>query len=162
MGGGRAAAEPVRDPRAALKLRLLTVGRAPKWIDEGVAHYFERLPAASRPKLVVVPPRPRQDDQQRLLSAVRQRETAVILDRRGRSLSSAGLAALLGDWRLAGRDVAMLIGGAAGFDAEARQGAAEVLSLSALTLPHQLARVLLAEQLYRAWTILHRHPYHRA
>ena len=145
-----------------MKLRLLTVGRAPKWIDDGVAHYFERLPMASRPELVVVAPRPRQNDQQRLLSAVRQRETAVLLDRRGRSLDSAGLAALLGDWRLAGRDVAMLIGGAAGFDAEARRGAAQVLSLSALTLPHQLARVLLAEQLYRAWTILHGHPYHRA
>lgn len=145
-----------------MKLRLLTVGKAPKWIDEGVAHYFRRLPAASRPELVVIALRAGQNDQQRLLAAVRRGETSVILDRRGRSLSSTGLAALLGDWRMAGRDVAMLIGGAAGFDAEARQGAAEVLSLSALTLPHQLVRVLLAEQLYRAWTILHGHPYHRA
>lgn len=159
---GSAPAGPVRDVRAALKLRLLAVGKAPGWIDDGVAHYFKRLPAASRPELAVLPPRRGMNDQQRLLAAVRQNEITVILDRSGRALSSPGLAALLGDWRMAGRDVAMLIGGHAGFDAQARHGAAAVLSLSALTLPHQLVRVLLAEQLYRAWTILQGHPYHRA
>lgn len=144
-----------------MKLRVLAVGKAPRWIDDGVAHYFERLPVASRPELAVVAPRRGQGDEQRLLAAVRRDETAVILDRCGRPLSSSGLAALLGDWRMRGRNVAMLIGGPRGFDAEARQAAAAVLSLSALTLPHQLVRVLLAEQLYRAWAILQGHPYHR-
>lgn len=145
-----------------MKLRVLAVGKAPRWVDDGVAHYFKRLPAASRPELAVIASRRGQTDEQRLLAAVRHGETTVILDRCGRSLSSRGLAALLGDWRMAGRNVAMLIGGHAGFDAETRRSAMAVLSLSALTLPHQLVRVLLAEQLYRAWAILHGHPYHRA
>lgn len=163
MGGPRrAAAGPLRCAGATLKLRVLAVGKAPKWIDDGVAHYLRRLPPASRPELAVVTPRRGSTDEQRLLAAVRQNEVAVILDRRGRGITSDGLAALLADWRMAGRDVALLIGGSAGFDAEARRNATQVLSLSALTLPHQLVRVLLAEQLYRAWTILHHHPYHRA
>ena len=163
MGGPRrAAAGPLGCAGAALKLRVLAVGKAPKWIDDGVAHYLRRLPPASRPELTIVAPRRGFTDEQRLLAAVRQNEVAVILDRRGRSITSDGLAALLADWRMAGHDIALLIGGSTGFDAEARRSAAQVLSLSALTLPHQLVRVLLAEQLYRAWTILHHHPYHRA
>lgn len=163
MGGPRgAAAGPLGCAGAALKLRVLAVGKAPKWINDGVAHYLRRLPPASRPELTLVAPRRGATDEQRLLASVRQNEVSVILDRQGRSVSSADLAALLADWRMTGRDVALLIGGSAGFDAEARRSAAQVLSLSALTLPHQLVRVLLAEQLYRAWTILHHHPYHRA
>ena len=143
-----------------MKLRVLAVGKAPGWIDDGVAHYLRRLPAGSRPQLALVSPRRGETAEQRLLAAVRPGETAVILDRRGAACTSRGLAALLADWREAGRDVALLIGGVAGFDEPARAQAAHVLSLSALTLPHQLVRVLVAEQLYRAWAIAHGHPYH--
>lgn len=145
-----------------MKLRVLAVGKAPGWIDDGVAHYLRRLPAQSRPQLAVVSPRRGEQAEQRLLAAVRPGEMAVILDRRGCACTSGGLAALLADWRMAGRDVALLIGGVAGFDAAARAQAAHVLSLSALTLPHQLVRVLVAEQLYRAWAIAQGHPYHRS
>ena len=144
-----------------MKLRLLAVGKAPSWINEGFSHYAKRLPPENALELVVVTSRPGQSDEQRLLSALRPRETAVMFDQRGRPTTSRELATLLADWRQAGRDVALLIGGATGWSESARQRAAHVLSLSALTFPHQLTRVLVAEQLYRAWAILHGHPYGR-
>lgn len=97
-----------------------------------------------------------------MLAEVRPREIAVVFDRRGRSVSSEGLAKLLAEWRQSGRDVALLVGGLAGFGDEARGRAEHVLSLSALTFPHLLSRVVVAEQVYRAWTILRGHPYHLA
>ncbi len=145
-----------------LKLRLLTVGKAPRWIDDGFADYARRLPPEHALQLVVVPPRRGQTDEQRLLAALHASETAVAFDQRGQALDSAGMAALLAEWRMAGRDVAMLVGGVAGFGADTRQRAQHVLSLSTMTFPHQLVRVLVAEQIYRAWTILSGHPYHRA
>lgn len=145
-----------------MKLRLLAVGKAPRWVEEGFAQYAGRLPANSALHLTVVSPRRGQTDEQRLLAEVRARETAVIFDRRGRVVDSEDIAGLLADWRLSGRDVALLVGGVAGFDVEARHQAQHVLSLSAMTFPHLLARVLVAEQIYRAWTILGGHPYHRA
>ena len=145
-----------------MKLRLLAVGRAPRWIDEGFAQYAERLPRECALALTVVSPRRGQSEEERLLAEVRSRETAVIFDRRGTSVSSEGFAELFAGWRQSGRDVALLVGGVAGFDADARGRAAHVLSLSAMTFPHLLARVMVAEQIYRAWSILARHPYHLA
>lgn len=144
-----------------MKLRVLAVGKAPSWIDEGFASYAQRLPADNALELVVVNPRTGQSEAERLLAAVRTREIAVVLDRCGRSLSSEGLSALLAGWRMGGRDVALLVGGADGFDARTRENAEDVISLSQLTFPHQLVRVLVAEQIYRAWSILAGHPYHR-
>ena len=143
-----------------LKLRLLTVGRAPRWIDDGFVHYAKRMPPEHALQLVVVPPRRGQTDEQRLLAVLRPHETAVVFEQRGKSLDSEGMAALLAEWRMAGRDVALLVGGVAGLSAEACGRAKHVLSLSAMTFPHQLVRVLVAEQIYRAWTILSGHPYH--
>ena len=142
-----------------MKLRLLTVGKAPRWIDEGFAHYARRMPPEHALELVVLARRD-QTDEQRLLGALQQRESAVVFERSGRTIDSEGMARLLADWRMAGRDVALLVGGAGGFGAAARGRAQHVLSLSALTFPHQLVRVLVAEQIYRAWTILSGHPYH--
>lgn len=144
-----------------MKLRLLTVGRAPQWMEDGFAHYADRLPADNALELSVVPRRRGKTDEQRLLEAVRSQETLVLLDQRGRPVSSAELAELLAEWRMGGRDIALLIGGLHGFGDAARQRARYVLSLSAMTFPHQLVRVMIAEQIYRAWAILHGHPYHR-
>ena len=144
-----------------MKLRLLAVGKAPRWIDEGFAQYASRLPPENALELAVVVARRGQTDEQRLLAALRADEVAVVLDRHGKAVSSEDLAALLAEWRMAGRDVALLIGGTDGFGPLARQRARHVLSLSNLTFPHLLARVLVAEQVYRAWTILANHPYHR-
>ena len=145
-----------------MKLRLLAVGKAPRWVEEGFAQYAQRLPADCRLQLSVVSPRRGQSDEERLLAEVRPRETAVIFDRRGRTISSEDMAEMLAGWRQSGRDVALLVGGVAGFDDEARSKAQCVLSLSAMTLPHLLARVVVAEQVYRAWSILRSHPYHLA
>lgn len=145
-----------------MNLRLLAVGKAPRWVEEGFAQYANRLPADCALQLTVVSPRRGQSDEERLLAEVRPRETAVVFDRRGRSVSSEDMAKLLAEWRQSGRDVAMLVGGLAGFDDEARGRADHVLSLSAMTFPHLLARVVVAEQVYRAWSILRGHPYHLA
>ena len=85
----------------------------------------------------------------------------MALDARGRQYDSPGLARRFEAWREAGRDLVLLIGGAEGLDDAVRERADEVLSLSSLTLPHALARVVLVEQLYRAWTLMSGHPYHR-
>ena len=142
-----------------LKLRLLTVGKAPRWIDEGFSHYARRMPPEHALQLVVLQRRG-QTDEQRLLAALGQRETAVVFEQSGQAIDSEGMARLLAEWRMAGRDVALLVGGVAGLGAAVRERAQHVLSLSALTFPHQLVRVLVAEQIYRAWTILSGHPYH--
>ena len=144
-----------------MRLRVLAVGKAPSWIDEGFVTYAQRLPPDNALELVVVTPRAGQSDGEVLLAAVRTREVVVVLDRCGRSLSSEGLATLLADWRMGGRDIALLIGGADGFDARTREKAEDVISLSPMTFPHLLVRVLVAEQIYRAWSILAGHPYHR-
>ena len=85
----------------------------------------------------------------------------VALDERGKDLSSVQLAGLLTQWKQGGRDVALVIGGADGLDAGFKQGADLLIRISSLTLPHGMVRVLLAEQLYRAWSITQNHPYHR-
>lgn len=141
-------------------MRLLTVGRTPPWIAAGFAQYASRLPDGTL-ELVVVASRRGESDEQRLLRAVRPRERLVLWDRRGERVSSEGIAALLSGWRLGGRDIALVIGGVEGFGGTAWAQAAHVLSLSELTFPHQLARIIVAEQVYRAWTQLAGHPYHR-
>jgi 23S rRNA (pseudouridine1915-N3)-methyltransferase len=85
----------------------------------------------------------------------------IALDERGKDLSTQDLANQLSTWRQDGKDIALLIGGADGLDAELKKEAASMIRLSSMTLPHAMARVLLVEQLYRAWTILQGHPYHR-
>lgn len=143
-----------------MRLRILTVGKAPGWIDEGFGDYADRLPL-ERLELVVVPTRRGQTNEQRLLDAVREREVLVVMERCGTAVSSEDLAALMANWRMQGRDVAFLVGGVEGLGPCARQRADHVLSLSSMTLPHLLVRVVLAEQLYRASMILANHPYHR-
>jgi 23S rRNA (pseudouridine1915-N3)-methyltransferase len=121
-----------------------------------------------RPELTELPPAHRgavdralADEAKRLLAAVDAQDFVVLLDERGKSLTSVQLATWLGERRQDGRDVALLIGGPDGFDPAVRARANFVWSLSALTFPHPLVRVLLLEQLYRAHALLANHPYHR-
>ena len=144
-----------------MKLRVLTVGKAPEWIKDGFEDYANRIPRNVL-RLDVVTPRRGETEERCLLRSLRGRELVVIFDRLGVALDSEGLASLLGDWQQSGRDVALLIGGMAGMSRGARERADHVLSLSAMTLPHLLARVVVAEQIYRAWSILQGHPYHLA
>jgi 23S rRNA (pseudouridine1915-N3)-methyltransferase len=145
-----------------VKLRLIAVGqRPPPWVAQGYGEYARRLPREMPLELVEVAAGGREAEAKRLLGRVGSRDCVVALDERGKTWSTLELAQKLDNWRMQGRDVAFLIGGAEGLADACRDRADEVLSLSAMTFPHALARVVLAEQLYRAWTVLSGHPYHR-
>lgn len=148
------------------------MGERPRsWVVDGFDDYARRLPRESELSLVEVaagagkgraPERTRADQARRLLRQLGQNDWVVALDCEGAACTTQQLADKLDHWRMQGRDVAFLVGGADGLDASCLSRADEVMSLSKLTFPHELVRVILAEQIYRAWTILSRHPYHRA
>lgn len=106
--------------------------------------------------------RVRRQEGERLLGHLGPKDHVVALDVKGSAWSTETLATKLDNWRMDGCDVALLVGGADGLDEVCLQRADEIFSLSALTLPHALVRVIVAEQIYRAWTLLAGHPYHRA
>jgi 23S rRNA (pseudouridine1915-N3)-methyltransferase len=154
-----------------VKIRLIAVGhRPPEWVSQGFREYARRLPRELPLELVEISPASRKSvspervrgiEAERLLAQVGPDDRLLALDERGQAWSTVRLADNLSDWRMQGRDVAILIGGADGLDETCRQRADHVVALSAMTLPHALVRVVLAEQVYRAWTILSGHPYHR-
>jgi 23S rRNA (pseudouridine1915-N3)-methyltransferase len=154
----------------AVKFLVVAIGhRKPAWIDAGFAEYAGRMPRDARMELTALKPAPRGDDLRRALEAEGQRLLAalpagcyrVVLDERGTALGTMELARRVAQWRNSGRNVAFILGGADGLSESVKKSADLAWSLSRLTLPHGLARVVLAEQLYRAVSILHNHPYHR-
>jgi len=154
-----------------MRLLLVAVGqRQPGWADEAYADYAKRFPPELRLELKAVKAEPRgSKSAEQLMAAEATRIEAalprgvrrVVLDERGDRLTSVQLAARMKVWMGDGRDVALLIGGPDGLAATIKASADESLRLSDLTLPHAFARVLLAEGLYRAWTVMTGHPYHR-
>lgn len=155
-----------------MKLHVVAVGqRLPAWADAAYDDYARRMPPEMRLELHAIKPEPRTSgktaaqlmraEAQRIGAAIPKGARRVLLDERGTRVTTAQLAARLEAWRGEGRDVALLVGGADGIDAELQASAEETLRLSDLTLPHALARVLLAEALYRAASVLANHPYHR-
>lgn len=146
-----------------MRIVIACVGhKMPEWIQQGFQEYAKRMPPEARLELVEVKPgRDKAEEGRRLLEAVPARATLVALDERGKPVSTADLARTLGAWMREAVQPAFVIGGAEGLAEAVKERAAMTLSLSALTLPHQLVRVVLAEQLYRAWSILAGHPYHR-
>jgi len=141
----------------------------PAWVDAGFNEYAARMPREARIELKAIKPAARggpvkraiSDEGSRLLNALPRGCLKIVLDEDGVLLDSRELAQHFGRWRQGGSDVAFIVGGADGLDPGVKQAATFTWSLSPLTLPHGLARVLLAEQLYRALSILHNHPYHR-
>ena len=155
-----------------MRISIVAVGtRMPAWVNQGVAQYCQRLPRELKLQWREIPlarrgrdSRPeqlRRREGEQLLKAVPAGDRIVALDVSGERLSTAALARRLGDWQMSGDNYSMLIGGPDGLDPGCLQRAASTWSLSDLTLPHPLVRILLAEQLYRAWTITVNHPYHR-
>jgi len=155
-----------------MRMIVVAVGhRMPAWVQSGFEEYARRLPREAQLELIEVKPAPRSRavSVERALAQEESRIEAVtpagcqrvVLDERGVEVTSAGLARKLEAWLGAGRDVALVIGGADGLTDRLRRSADLSLALSRLTLPHGLARILLAEQLYRAISIMHNHPYHR-
>ncbi|UUX94693.1 23S rRNA (pseudouridine(1915)-N(3))-methyltransferase RlmH [Aquabacterium sp. J223] len=155
-----------------MKLVLAAVGlRQPAWADAAYEDYARRFPADCVLVLKAVKAEPRTTgktveammaaEAERLQAAVPRGARRVVLDERGARLTSAQLADRLAFWRGDGRDVAFVVGGPDGLAPEFKATADEALRLSDLTLPHAMVRVLLAEALYRAWSLHTGHPYHR-
>jgi 23S rRNA (pseudouridine1915-N3)-methyltransferase len=156
-----------------VKARLVAVGeRAPDWVASGFAEYRKRLSHWLPLELVEVAPgvrgkgrdaaRAMHDEGERVLAALPKQAHVVLLDGGGKPWSSEQLAARLEAWRQQGHDLAFLIGGPEGHGEAVRAAAREAWSLGPLTLPHMLVRLVVAEQLYRAASLLANHPYHRA
>tara|TARA_B100000700_G_scaffold290963_1_gene349554 strand:- start:9 stop:476 length:468 start_codon:yes stop_codon:yes gene_type:complete len=155
-----------------VKLRVLAVGtRMPDWVEKGVEEYRKRLPRDFALEIHEIAPGARGKNAdtaraialegERMRDKLRGNEQLVALEVGGRPWSTEQLAQEADQWRLEGRDVALLIGGPEGLEPKLSASAHQRWSLSPLTLPHPLVRILLAEQLYRAWTLLVGHPYHR-
>ena len=155
-----------------MRIQLVAVGeRMPRWVTEGYAEYARRLPPECALNLVEVAAgkrgkgadlaRLQAKEGERMLKAVPKGAYTVALDQRGRAWTTEGLAERLETWLGGGRDVALLVGGPEGLAPECSARADAAWSLSPLTLPHPLVRVVVAEQLFRAWSILKGHPYHR-
>lgn len=155
-----------------MKLVVVAVGqKVPDWAETAWDEYARRFPPDCRLDLKAVKTEPRTSGKpvEALMAAERTRIEAalpkgarrVVLDERGTRVTTLALAERLRAWQHDGRDVALLIGGPDGLDPALRDGADELLRLSDLTLPHAFVRVLLAEALYRAWTVTINHPYHR-
>jgi len=154
-----------------MKLGIVAVGqRMPDWAQTAYDDYAKRFPPELRVEIRTVKTEPRGSKTlETLLAAERARIEAqiprgtrvVVLDERGTNLTTMALAARLKAWQLEGDDVALVIGGPDGLEPAFRQAAHERIRLSDLTLPHAMVRVLLIEQLYRAWSVNANHPYHR-
>ena len=157
-----------------MKLHIITVGhRPPAWISSGFQDYARRMPRELPVVLTEIRPagrtgkgqaqaaRARVTERDRVLAAIPPLGVKVALDEYGKTMTTAQLAGQLEKWMGDGRDVCFLIGGADGLDKELTENADLVFSLSRLTMPHALARVVLIEQLYRATSIIRNHPYHR-
>jgi 23S rRNA (pseudouridine1915-N3)-methyltransferase len=155
-----------------VRLRLVAVGtRMPAWVTEGFEDYAQRLPRELKLELVELPlaqrgknadlERAKATEGEKLLERSRDSHR-VMLDERGVAWTSTDLATRLKSWMQGGRDVSLLVGGPDGHSAEVQKCADDKWSLSKLTLPHALVRVVVAEQIYRAWSLTANHPYHRA
>lgn len=155
-----------------MKLLVLSVGqRLPAWANDGFEEFARRMPRELSLQLVEIKPEPRtlgktvdamlEAERQRIEQVLPTRARIVALDERGDDLTTVALASRLRRWRGEGDDVALLIGGPDGLSESLKQRAHERVRLSSLTLPHALARLLLAEALYRAMTLDSNHPYHR-
>ena len=155
-----------------MKLIILSVGnKMPAWITTGFHEYTKRMPREAQISLLEIKPEPRSTgkttaqmmevEAQRILSALPQNCLRIALDERGAQPTTRQLAEQMQGWMREGRDVAFIIGGADGLHELVKKAAQQLMALSAFTLPHALVRVLLAEQLYRAYSLIHNHPYHR-
>lgn len=155
-----------------MKIRILAVGtKMPSWVEQGFSDYTQRLKSTQSVDLVEIPlaKRGKNSDIKKAMAAeadaiqkqIRVREKMVILDVIGKPLSTQSLARKLADWQMDGSDIALVVGGPDGLDPRFKKLCQESWSLSDLTLPHPLVRLVLIEQLYRGLMINANHPYHR-
>ncbi len=155
-----------------MRVRIIAVGtKMPSWVTEASQDYLKRFPREWQVEFVEIGLGHRAKGQdvskaiikegEQMLAAIDPRERVIALDVKGKSWSTEQLSEQMVDWQMQGSNIALLVGGPDGLSPLCLQKAEQRWSLSALTLPHPLVRVLLAEQLYRGWTILKNHPYHK-
>lgn len=156
-----------------MHIHIISIGnKMPGWVSEAYNEYAKRMPSECQLNLIELPPAQRSkttdlkraiaDEGTRMLKAVPKGADMIALDVTGRAHSTESLATELENWLSSGNDIALLIGGADGLSRECLDKARSKWSLSKLTFPHPLVRVILSEQLYRAWSLMRNHPYHRA
>jgi 23S rRNA (pseudouridine1915-N3)-methyltransferase len=155
-----------------MKIRILAVGqKMPKWVQQTFAEYNKRLIKPQQLELIEIAPEHRskssntqkamEAEGKRIISSLKANEKMVLLDEFGKSLSTKFLAESIQKWQLNSDDIAIVIGGADGVSTEVKNRAQTKWSLSQLTFPHPLVRVILVEQIYRAYSLISNHPYHR-
>lgn len=155
-----------------MQLVIAAVGhKMPAWIESGFSEYAKRMPPDCRILLKEIKPVERSGsktaetamalERTKIEAAVPKGARIIALDEHGKDLTSVQLSHLLKQWQQEGGDVTFVIGGADGLDADFKKNADMLIRISSLTLPHGMVRVMLAEQLYRAWSITQNHPYHR-
>lgn len=155
-----------------MKLHIIAVGqKMPGWINTGCDEYVKRMPREASINLIELKPEKRAsgktDDQiklaerDRILAAIPRDAKVWALDEHGEQLTTLALASHFREWLGAGHDTCFIIGGADGLHDDVKQRGNKLFALSCLTLPHGMVRILLAEQLYRAWSVTQNHPYHR-
>lgn len=153
-------------------IHFITVGqKMPKWVQDGYAEYAKRLPKACSLKLIELPmaqrgktnsvERMKAEEAKRIVDAIPKGARMVILDEHGKQVTTKGLAEKLEEWLGGGQDIALIVGGPDGLQQALIDQAQWKWGLSNLTLPHPMVRILVAEQLYRAWSVINNHPYHR-
>jgi 23S rRNA (pseudouridine1915-N3)-methyltransferase len=155
-----------------MRVRIIAVGtKMPAWVQDASQDYLKRFPREWAVEFIEIPLGHRSKGQdtakaiakegELMLAAIDDREHVIALDVKGKSWSTEQLSGQMADWQMMGNNIALLVGGPDGLSVACLDRAQQRWSLSALTLPHPLVRVLLAEQLYRGWTILKNHPYHK-
>ena len=154
-----------------MRLRVLAVGKKmPAWVDQGVEEYSRRLPREMPVEWLDIPPAKRgsatpeqyrKQEAEAIKAQLKDKDYVVALDIGGKGVSTELIARRVGRWQMQGDQVSILIGGPDGLHSQILKDAKECWSLGQITLPHPLVRVILAEQLYRAWSVQAGHPYHR-
>ena len=153
-------------------IHFITVGqKMPKWVQDGYAEYTKRLPKSCAIKLVELPMAQRgktgsadkykAEEAKKILAAIPKSAQLIVLDEHGQQVTTKGLAVKLEDWLASGQDVALVVGGPDGLEQSLIQQAKWKWGLSKLTMPHPMVRILVAEQIYRAYSVINNHPYHR-
>ncbi|MFM1977580.1 MAG: hypothetical protein RLZZ151_95 [Pseudomonadota bacterium] len=154
-----------------MKIRIISVGhKMPEWVESACQEYMKRMPREASLEIVEIKPDKRasgknsntvqEAEAKRILEAC-GKDYVIALDERGNEVTTLQLSERMTNWLGGGRDVSLIIGGADGLHPDIKKNADWLWSLSKLTLPHGMVRVVLAEQLYRAWTVINHHPYHR-
>jgi len=153
-------------------IHFITVGqKMPKWVQDGYAEYAKRLPKSCAIKLVELTMAQRgktgsadkykAEEAKKILAAIPKGAQLIVLDEHGQQVTTKGLADKLEDWLASGQDVALVVGGPDGLEQSLIQQAKWKWGLSKLTMPHPMVRILVAEQIYRAYSVINNHPYHR-